>query len=65
MAAPTIDDSDKFATNYFLPNDDQQLESVELKYRPLARILDGSHHYLAILFDDQLFLAPLEKDKIH
>ncbi|KAG6069832.1 hypothetical protein E4U16_007324 [Claviceps sp. LM84 group G4] len=46
--------SDKFATNYFLPNDEQQLESVEL-----------SHHYLAILFDDRLFLAPLEKDKIH
>ncbi|CCE30379.1 uncharacterized protein CPUR_04227 [Claviceps purpurea 20.1] len=46
--------SDRFATNYFLPNDDQQLESVEL-----------SHHYLTILFDDQLFLAPLEKHKLH
>ncbi|CCE28046.1 uncharacterized protein CPUR_01520 [Claviceps purpurea 20.1] len=46
--------SDKFATNYFLPNDDQQLESVEL-----------AHHYLTILFGDQLFLAPLEKYKIH
>ncbi|CCE28048.1 uncharacterized protein CPUR_01522 [Claviceps purpurea 20.1] len=46
--------SDKFAANYFLPNDDQQLESVEL-----------THHYMAILFDDRLFLAPLEKEKIH
>ncbi|KAG6069901.1 hypothetical protein E4U16_007282 [Claviceps sp. LM84 group G4] len=46
--------SDKFTTNYFMPNDDQQLESEEL-----------CHHGLTILFDDQLFLAPLEKDKIH
>ncbi|KAG6069833.1 hypothetical protein E4U16_007325 [Claviceps sp. LM84 group G4] len=46
--------SDKFTTNYIFPNDDQQLESVEL-----------SHHALTILLDDQLFLAPLEKDKIH
>ncbi|KAG6167213.1 hypothetical protein E4U51_003061 [Claviceps purpurea] len=48
--------SDKFATKYFLPNDDQQLESVELRQ---------DHHYLTILFEDQLFLAPLEKKKIH
>ncbi|CCE35190.1 uncharacterized protein CPUR_02121 [Claviceps purpurea 20.1] len=46
--------SDKFAINYFLPNDDQQLESEDL-----------SHHYLMILFDDQLFLAPLEKNRLH
>ncbi|CCE32552.1 uncharacterized protein CPUR_06412 [Claviceps purpurea 20.1] len=46
--------SDKFRTTYFVPNDDQQLESLDL-----------CHHYLTILFDDQLFLAPLEKDKIH
>ncbi|KAG6167003.1 hypothetical protein E4U51_003201 [Claviceps purpurea] len=46
--------SDKFTTNYFLPNDERQLESAEL-----------SHHSLTILFDDHLFLAPLEKDKIH
>ncbi|KAG6173300.1 hypothetical protein E4U51_005735 [Claviceps purpurea] len=45
--------SDKFTTNYFIPNDDQQLESEEL-----------CHHYLTILFDDQLFLAPLETNKI-
>ncbi|KAG6173298.1 hypothetical protein E4U51_005733 [Claviceps purpurea] len=46
--------SDKFTTNYFIPNDDQQLKSEEL-----------SHHYLMILFDDRLFLAPLEVDKVH
>ncbi|CCE28843.1 uncharacterized protein CPUR_02532 [Claviceps purpurea 20.1] len=47
--------SDKFTTNYFIPNDDQQLESEQL----------WSHHFLTILLDDQLFLAPLEKDKTH
>ncbi|KAG6080762.1 hypothetical protein E4U16_008154 [Claviceps sp. LM84 group G4] len=46
--------SDKFATNYFLPNDDRQLESEELR-----------HHYLTMLLDDQLFLAPLKEDKVH
>ncbi|CCE28862.1 uncharacterized protein CPUR_02552 [Claviceps purpurea 20.1] len=46
--------SDKFTTNYFMPNDDQQLESEDL-----------CHHFSTILLDDQLFLAPLEKDKIH
>ncbi|KAG6071168.1 hypothetical protein E4U16_006305 [Claviceps sp. LM84 group G4] len=46
--------SDKFTSNYHIPNDDQQIESEEL-----------SHHMMTVLFDDQLFLAPLEKDKIH
>ncbi|KAG6162980.1 hypothetical protein E4U51_006052 [Claviceps purpurea] len=46
--------SDRFTTNYILPNDDQQLESEEL-----------CHHYMKILFDDKLFLAPLEEDKLH
>ncbi|CCE28850.1 uncharacterized protein CPUR_02539 [Claviceps purpurea 20.1] len=46
--------SDKFTANYFLPNDDQQLGTEEL-----------CHHCLTILLDDRLFLAPLEKDKIH
>ncbi|CCE32550.1 uncharacterized protein CPUR_06410 [Claviceps purpurea 20.1] len=46
--------SDKFTTTYFIPNDEQQLESLDL-----------CHHYLTILLDDQLFLAPLEKDKLH
>ncbi|CCE28868.1 uncharacterized protein CPUR_02558 [Claviceps purpurea 20.1] len=46
--------SDKFTTNFFFPNDDQQIKSEEL-----------FHHFSTILLDDQLFLAPLEKDKIH
>ncbi|KAG6084318.1 hypothetical protein E4U16_002126 [Claviceps sp. LM84 group G4] len=46
--------SDRFRTNYFLPNDDQQLESEAI-----------CHHSSTILLDDQLFLAPLEKEKIH
>ncbi|KAG6074961.1 hypothetical protein E4U16_003678 [Claviceps sp. LM84 group G4] len=46
--------SDRFATGYFVPNDEQQLESLEL-----------SHHYLTILFDNKLFLAPLEREKVH
>ncbi|CCE31627.1 uncharacterized protein CPUR_05480 [Claviceps purpurea 20.1] len=46
--------SERFTTSYILPNDDQQLESEEL-----------CHHYMKILFDDQLFLAPLEIHKIH
>ncbi|KAJ3544750.1 hypothetical protein NM208_g2889 [Fusarium decemcellulare] len=45
--------SDKFTTNYFIPNDDQQLESIDL-----------THHYLTILLDDQLFLAPLQEKQI-
>ncbi|CVL02274.1 related to TAM domain methyltransferase [Fusarium mangiferae] len=45
--------SDKFTTNYFLPNDDQQLESVDL-----------THHYLTILLDDKLFLPPLKTGDI-
>ncbi|CCE35189.1 uncharacterized protein CPUR_02120 [Claviceps purpurea 20.1] len=46
--------SDKFTNNYHIPNDDQQIESEEL-----------GHHMMTMLFDDQLFLAPLEKDKIN
>ncbi|KAG6069703.1 hypothetical protein E4U16_007477 [Claviceps sp. LM84 group G4] len=46
--------SDKFTANYFMPNDDQQLGTEEL-----------CHHCLTILLDDQLYLAPLEKEKIH
>ncbi|KAF5026340.1 hypothetical protein F66182_1548 [Fusarium sp. NRRL 66182] len=45
--------SEKFTTNYFCPNDDQQLQSVDL-----------THHYLMILLDDRLFLAPLQEEKI-
>ncbi|CCE35193.1 uncharacterized protein CPUR_02124 [Claviceps purpurea 20.1] len=46
--------SDKFTTNYSIPNDDQQLESEEL-----------CHQVWMIHFDDQLFLAPLCTDRIH
>ncbi|KAG6085654.1 hypothetical protein E4U16_003458 [Claviceps sp. LM84 group G4] len=46
--------SDKFNTDYFAPNDDHHLKSLDL-----------NHHYLTILFDDQLFLAPLERHKAH
>ncbi|KAH6950068.1 S-adenosyl-L-methionine-dependent methyltransferase [Fusarium avenaceum] len=45
--------SDKFTSNYFLPNDDQQVESMDL-----------THHYLTLLLDGQLFLPPLETDSI-
>ncbi|KAI1047194.1 hypothetical protein LB505_011652 [Fusarium chuoi] len=40
--------SDKFVTEYSFPNDEQQLESVDI-----------SHHYLTILLDGQLYLAPI------
>ncbi|KAG6157662.1 hypothetical protein E4U51_008011 [Claviceps purpurea] len=46
--------SDRFTTNYHVPNDDQQLESEEL-----------CHHVITNLLDDQLFVAPLEIEKIH
>ncbi|KAF4420511.1 hypothetical protein FACUT_11165 [Fusarium acutatum] len=40
--------SDKFVTEYSFPNDEQQLESVDI-----------SHHYLSVLLDGQLYLAPI------
>ncbi|CVL12628.1 related to methyltransferase [Fusarium proliferatum] len=40
--------SDKFVTEYSFPNDEQQLESVDI-----------SHHYLTVLLDGQLYLAPI------
>ncbi|KAG4256681.1 hypothetical protein FPRO03_03691 [Fusarium proliferatum] len=40
--------SDKFLTEYSFPNDEQQLESVDI-----------SHHYLTVLLDGQLYLAPI------
>ncbi|KAM0545406.1 hypothetical protein ACHAPJ_011311 [Fusarium lateritium] len=45
--------SDKFTFNYFLPNDDQQLESMDL-----------THHYLTLLLDNELFLAPIKTESI-
>ncbi|KAK7419799.1 hypothetical protein QQX98_003172 [Neonectria punicea] len=43
--------SDKFTTEYSFPNDDRQLESVDI-----------THHYLTLLLDGQLFLAPIKDD---
>ncbi|KAI8649750.1 Tam methyltransferase [Fusarium keratoplasticum] len=45
--------SDKFTSNYFIPNDDQQLESMDL-----------THHYLTLLLDNELFLAPVKTESI-
>ncbi|KAM5357546.1 hypothetical protein ACJZ2D_016153 [Fusarium nematophilum] len=43
--------SEKFESNYFLPNDDRLLESLDL-----------THHYLTILLDEKLFLAPVKEE---
>ncbi|KAI5468173.1 S-adenosyl-L-methionine-dependent methyltransferase [Mariannaea sp. PMI_226] len=43
--------SDKFTTDYSFPNDEQQLESVDI-----------THHYLTVLLDGRLFLAPIKDD---
>ncbi|KAH7239697.1 hypothetical protein NW759_008688 [Fusarium solani] len=43
--------SDKFDTEYSFPNDERQLESVDI-----------THHYLMILLDGKLFLAPIKDD---
>ncbi|RGP68763.1 hypothetical protein FLONG3_8026 [Fusarium longipes] len=40
--------SDRYAADYFTPNDEQQLQSVDI-----------SHHYLTVLLDNKLFLAPI------
>ncbi|KAF5005150.1 hypothetical protein FDECE_8407 [Fusarium decemcellulare] len=45
--------SDKFTSAYFCPNDDQQIQSMDL-----------THHYLTLLLDNELFLAPMEPNKI-
>ncbi|KAH7179986.1 S-adenosyl-L-methionine-dependent methyltransferase [Fusarium flagelliforme] len=43
--------SDKFRNDYVFPNDDQQLQSVDI-----------SHHYLTLLLNGELFLAPVKED---
>ncbi|KAH7142157.1 S-adenosyl-L-methionine-dependent methyltransferase [Dactylonectria macrodidyma] len=43
--------SEKYNTEYFAPNDDQQSESMDI-----------THHYLTLLLKNKLFLAPLRKD---
>lgn len=40
--------SDRYASEYVMPNDEQQLQSVDI-----------SHHYLTMLLDNNLFLAPI------
>ncbi|KAF4431821.1 hypothetical protein F53441_13875 [Fusarium austroafricanum] len=40
--------SDRHASEYVMPNDEQQLQSIDI-----------THHYLTILLDDNLFLAPI------
>ncbi|KAJ3541848.1 hypothetical protein NM208_g4407 [Fusarium decemcellulare] len=42
-----------FESNYFLPNDDPLLESLDL-----------THHYLTILLDEELFLAPIKEENL-
>ncbi|KAL1866293.1 hypothetical protein VTK73DRAFT_4823 [Phialemonium thermophilum] len=46
--------SQRYNTEYFTPNDDQQSESVDI-----------THHYLTLLLGGKLFLAPLEAAKVH
>ncbi|OTA99031.1 hypothetical protein M426DRAFT_325493 [Hypoxylon sp. CI-4A] len=43
--------SDKHESKYFTPNDEQQMESQDI-----------THHYLTVLLDDKLFLAPIRGD---
>ncbi|KAI1804001.1 S-adenosyl-L-methionine-dependent methyltransferase [Daldinia bambusicola] len=40
--------SDRHNTNYFTPNDEQQLQSIDI-----------THHYLTLLLEDRLFIAPI------
>ncbi|KAF4999055.1 hypothetical protein FDECE_11614 [Fusarium decemcellulare] len=43
--------SEKYNTEYFAPNDDQQSTSMDI-----------THHYLSLLLDNKLFLAPLKQN---
>ncbi|KAI1379232.1 S-adenosyl-L-methionine-dependent methyltransferase [Hypoxylon crocopeplum] len=43
--------SEKHNSKYFTPNDEQQLQSVDI-----------THHYLTMLIEDKLFLAPIADD---
>ncbi|KAJ3537848.1 hypothetical protein NM208_g6153 [Fusarium decemcellulare] len=43
--------SEKYNTEYFAPNDDQQSASMDI-----------THHYLSLLLDNKLFLAPLKQN---
>ncbi|OTA97732.1 hypothetical protein M434DRAFT_391659 [Hypoxylon sp. CO27-5] len=43
--------SEKHESKYFAPNDEQQMHSQDI-----------THHYLTIMLDDKLFLAPVKDD---
>ncbi|KAI0013834.1 S-adenosyl-L-methionine-dependent methyltransferase [Xylariaceae sp. FL0662B] len=43
--------SERHNSKYFTPNDEQQMQSVDI-----------THHYLLILLDNRLFLAPIKDD---
>ncbi|KAK5651413.1 hypothetical protein OQA88_12501 [Cercophora sp. LCS_1] len=43
--------SERHESDYFLPIDERQNDSVDI-----------AHHYLTLLFDGKLFLAPIKKD---
>ncbi|KAH7021987.1 S-adenosyl-L-methionine-dependent methyltransferase [Ilyonectria destructans] len=43
--------SEKFTSSYFCPNDDQQVQSMDM-----------THHYLTLLLGNELFLAPVKID---
>ncbi|KAI5458182.1 S-adenosyl-L-methionine-dependent methyltransferase [Mariannaea sp. PMI_226] len=43
--------SDRHPTEYFTPNDEQQLQSVDI-----------THHYLTVLLGHNLYLAPIKPD---
>ncbi|KAI1080134.1 S-adenosyl-L-methionine-dependent methyltransferase [Whalleya microplaca] len=43
--------SERHNSKYFTPNDEQQMQSVDI-----------THHYLMILLEDKLFLAPIKED---
>ncbi|KAI8687668.1 hypothetical protein NCS55_00018700 [Fusarium keratoplasticum] len=45
--------SDRHSTEYFTPNDDQQLQSQDI-----------THHYLTVLLGDKLYLAPIPVDDV-
>ncbi|KAI1658748.1 S-adenosyl-L-methionine-dependent methyltransferase [Daldinia decipiens] len=40
--------SDRHNVNYFTPNDEQQVQSIDI-----------THHYLSLLLEDRLFIAPI------
>ncbi|KAK7417722.1 hypothetical protein QQX98_004378 [Neonectria punicea] len=42
---------EKYNTEYFAPNDNRQSESMDI-----------THHYLTLLLDNKLYLAPLKED---